>query len=164
MAATACAFLTDEPISRCFIVPTPTIANGIPQTRYSWFVFAKTAFIQWEPTTNQIIFIYAPAHYSEIEFGPYKGNLSQDGSHLVLRSKTGALVAFAYDLSKKQKYPDIPLGSLPGKNGYCGISTTSRYVACFQTTSDGTDTAHIFTIEGTPINIGPSTTVRATAT
>ena len=107
----------------------------------------------WEPITNQINFIYSPENYSKIEFGPYKGNLSQDGTHLVLRAKnaSGELVAFAYDLSKKQKYPDIPLNSLPGKNGYCGISPTSRYVACFQTTSDGTDTAHIFTIEGTPI-------------
>jgi len=63
-------------------------------------------------------------------------------------NSAGARVAFAYDISTKKKYPDIELTNLPGKNGFCSISPSARYIFCYQTLSDGIEVAHVFTLEG----------------
>jgi hypothetical protein len=60
----------------------------------------------------------------------------------------GELVAFAYDISAQRKYPDIKLTNLSGRNGYCTISPSGRYVFCANATLDGTDTAYVFTVDG----------------
>lgn len=107
----------------------------------------------WAPRTNTTTVLYAPADYTELEFGPYKGNVSADGSRLVLRAKnsSGSLVAFAYNLATKTKFPDIAAGALPGSNRSCGISPSGRYIACFQALPDGTEPAYIFTFEGAEV-------------
>jgi hypothetical protein len=107
----------------------------------------------WEPRSNAKATIYAPGDYANIQFGPYKGNPSRDGKRLVIRAtnSAGALIAFAYDISARQKYRDIDLGNLPGKNGHCTISPSGRYVGCFQTTAAGTNEAFFFTIDGDPV-------------
>ena len=120
----------------------------------------------WEPITNQINFIYSPENYSKIEFGPYKGNLSQDGTHLVLRAKnaSGELVAFAYDLSKKQKYPDIPLNSLPGRTDIAAFLQRAVTWLVSKPQAMGQTQPTYSQLRGRRFNIGPSTTGRATAT
>ncbi len=104
----------------------------------------------WMPRTNTNTIAYAPSDYGNLQFGPYKGNPSQDGSRLVVRAtnRAGAQVAFAYDITARKKYPDIPLTTLEGVNGYCGISPSGRYIACFQTMSSGVETAYVFTLDG----------------
>jgi hypothetical protein len=104
----------------------------------------------WAPRTNARTVVYAPKGYTNIQFGPYKGNLSSDGNRLVLRAtnRAGALVAFAYDMEERRKYPDIELAALPGLNDYCGISPSGRYIACLSTRDDGTDVAYILTVDG----------------
>jgi hypothetical protein len=107
----------------------------------------------WAPRSNANEIIYAPRDYTKIQFGPFKGNPSRDGDRLVLRAinSAGALVAFAYDLSARKKYPDINLANLPGDNSYCGISPSGRYIYCSQVTDDGTEVAYIFTAEGVQV-------------
>ncbi|MCU4181744.1 hypothetical protein [Bosea sp. BH3] len=103
----------------------------------------------WAPRADSRSTIYAPAGYTNLQFGPYKGNLSQDGNRLVLRATNaaGALVAFAYDMAERKKYPDIEIATLPGLNDYCGISPSGRYVACLST-KDRIDIASILTVDG----------------
>ncbi len=88
--------------------------------------------------------------YTNPQFGPYKGNPSQDGAKLVVRAKngSGALVAFAYDIARKVKYPDINLSRLDGTNSYCTISPSGRFVFCFQDMPGDTNQSYVFTAEG----------------
>ena len=109
-----------------------------------------TQVYAWAPRTDARTVVYAPEGYTNIQFGPYKGNLSRDGNRLVLRAtnQAGALVAFAYDMVERRKYPDIELAALPGLNDYCGISPSGRYIACLSTRDDRTDVAYILTVDG----------------
>lgn len=107
----------------------------------------------WAPRTDAKTRIYAPPGYTNLQFGPYKGNPSEDGNRLVVRAKSpaGGLVAFAYDIAGKKKYPDIDLGSLEGTNSYCGISASGKYVFCFQEKSDETNESYVFTVGGVQV-------------
>jgi len=111
------------------------------------------ALYTWTPRSNVSTIVYSPSDYKNLQFGPYKGNPSRDGNRLVLRAtdSAGTLVAFAYDLSARKKYPDIDLGSLSGANSYCGISPSGRYIYCFNRTDDGTEVTDIFTVDGAQI-------------
>jgi hypothetical protein len=111
----------------------------------------------WAPRSNVSTAIYVPADYSNLQFGPYKGNPSRDGNRLVVRAtnSAGSLVAFAYDLSARKKYPDINLAALPGTSAYCGISPSGRYIYCFHRTDDGTEATYIFTVDGVQIQHWP---------
>jgi hypothetical protein len=104
----------------------------------------------WAPRSDAKNVLYVPNGYDNLQFGPFKGNPSNDGDRLVVRAtnRSGEPVAFAYDTAAGRKYPDIELATLPGRNGYCTISPSGRYIACFQTAPDGIETASIFTTEG----------------
>ncbi|QCI68406.1 hypothetical protein [Phreatobacter stygius] len=104
----------------------------------------------WEPRTNVDQLLYISNGYRELQFGPYKGNPSRDGRHIVIRAvaEGGGSVAFAYDLVARRKYPDIQLDRLPGRNNSCTISPLGIHVACFQHLLIGIDQAFIFTIDG----------------
>jgi hypothetical protein len=104
----------------------------------------------WNPRSDIRTAVYAFSEYNDLQFGPYKGNPSRDGTRLVVRATNaqGELVAFAYDISAQRKYPDIKLTNLSGRNGYCTISPSGRYVFCANATLDGTDTAYVFTVDG----------------
>ena len=107
----------------------------------------------WAPRSNAFTIIYAPTDYAHLQFGPYKGNPSLDGSRLVVvaSNSAGALVAFAYDLSTLRKHPDIDLGKLRGTNAYCGISPSGRYVYCFHKMDDETEDTYVFTVDGVQV-------------
>jgi hypothetical protein len=104
----------------------------------------------WVPRSNVRTTVYAPADYTNLQFGPYKGNPSRDGSRLVLRAtnSAGALVAFAYDLFSQKKHPDINLSNLSDTNSYCGISPSGRYIYCFDRIDDETEVTYIFNLDG----------------
>lgn len=104
----------------------------------------------WNPSRNAKTTLYRPEGYSKLQLGPFKGNLSFDSNRLVLKAvdRAGVVVAFAYDLATKTKFPDIAVAGLPGKNGYCSISPSGRYVFCPQTLWEGTETAYVFSVEG----------------
>jgi hypothetical protein len=104
----------------------------------------------WAPRTNADELIYETEAYRQLQLGPYKGNPSWDGRRIVLRAltKDGALVAFAYDLVDRHKFPDIPLAQLPGQNNYCGISPLGKHILCAQALFNSTDQAFVFNIMG----------------
>jgi hypothetical protein len=104
----------------------------------------------WAPVTDAKTAIYAPSGYKNFQFGPYKGNPSNDGNRLVVRARTStdSLVAFAYDISGRTKHPDIELAKLVGENGYCSISPSGRYIFCWQVMPDETNAAYVFTVDG----------------
>jgi hypothetical protein len=114
---------------------------------------SSQAIYLWRPRSDETQTIFAPTGYTHLQFGPWKGNPSHDGTRLVVRAKgsAGKLVAYAYDIPARNKYPDIDLSSLPGENGYCGISPSGRYVVCFQRLFDGTEPAFVFGLDGTLI-------------
>lgn len=111
----------------------------------------------WAPVTDQKTPVLVSDDYKELQFGPYKGNPSQDGDRLVIRARNpeGALVAFAYDLKAKIKYPDIDLSKLEGENGYCGISPSGKYIFCWQVMPDESNQAYVFTVDGAMIQHWP---------
>jgi len=106
---------------------------------------------RWAPRNNREEVIFDLEGYRGLQFGPSKGNPSWDGNRIAVRAMTqqGGLVAFAVDLSIRQKFPDIDLARLPGKNSYCGISPLGRYIFCQQV--DLTDQAFVLDIDGSLI-------------
>ncbi len=106
---------------------------------------AGNKIYRWNPRTDRKTVVYVSAGYRRLQFGPYKGNLSRDGSELVVRAvdRHGGLVAFAYDLEAGRKYPDIHLNRLDGRNGFCSISPSGLYILCAQTLPDGTEQAYV---------------------
>jgi hypothetical protein len=104
----------------------------------------------WAPVSDVKTEVFVSSDYKELQFGPYKGNPSQDGDRLVVRARNGEgeRVAFAYDISARAKHPDIDLSKLVGENGYCGISPSGRYIFCWQVMPDETNQAYVFTVDG----------------
>jgi hypothetical protein len=104
----------------------------------------------WNSRLDVSTAVYTFDGYQNLQFGPYKGNPSRDGTMLVVRatSREGTFVAFAYDMSIQRKYPDIDLTKLSDRNGYCTISPSRRYVFCANEMFDGTDIAYVFTTDG----------------
>lgn len=104
----------------------------------------------WAPRTNVERVVYTADHLHDLQFGPYKGNPSRDGRRIVVRaaSESGGLVAFAYDLTTDRKFPEIPLGGLPGRNNACSISPLGLHVYCLQSLPDETNQSFVFTVEG----------------
>lgn len=111
----------------------------------------------WHPRSNERTLLYAPGGYGNLLFGPGKNNLSRDGHRLVVRARdrSGAEVAFAYDIEAAKKYPDIPLARLSGSNSYCTISPTGQYVFCYQKMPDGTYTSYVLTVDGEQVQHWP---------
>ena len=111
---------------------------------------APTAIYAWRPRSDERMPLATPEGYARLEFGPYKGNLSRDGTRLVLRGldPRGKSVAFAYDLPTRLKHRDIPLSELVGTNGYCGISPTGKFIFCMQGMPRDRNAAYVFTLEG----------------
>ncbi|MFB9270013.1 hypothetical protein ACFFWD_43990 [Bradyrhizobium erythrophlei] len=105
---------------------------------------------RWAPRTNAEDVVFELREYRELQFGPYKGNPSWDGHRIAVRAtrQDGPLVAFAVDLSTRQKFPDIDLARIPGKNSYCGISPLGGSIFCQQALADQTDQAFIFAVDG----------------
>lgn len=118
---------------------------------------SSRAIYTWAPRSDSKTFIFAGAGYRNLQFGPYKGNPSRDGKKLVVRAVTdsGQLVAFAYDISTKTKYRDIPLTDLPGSNGYCSISPSGRYIFCTQKLPGEIDEGYVFTVDGVELQHWP---------
>lgn len=104
----------------------------------------------WRPAANSWTQVFDRGRYRRLEFGPYKGNPSDDGNRIALRAldADGRPVAFALDVSPVVKHADIALTALDGVNRHVAISASGRYVYIAQTSGDGRETAYVFTIDG----------------
>lgn len=108
------------------------------------------AIYTWAPRSDTKTIVFVGDDYRDLRFGPNKGNPSRDGSRLVVRAttKSGTLIAFAFDISTKTRFADIRLTDLPGINGYCSISPSGRYIFCSQKLSGGIEEGYVFTVDG----------------
>lgn len=104
----------------------------------------------WRPRANTWRTLYEPSARSRLEFGPYKGNISEDGRRIAVRAiDSGAgLVAFVLELDSGRPLPAFSLGSLEGTNQHVLISASGRYVIVAQRTEDGHEPTYVFTSEG----------------
>jgi Tol biopolymer transport system component len=88
-------------------------------------------FGTWNPQTGQATVIQDfGSQYSELTFGPWKGNFSSFGEFVVLTGeKSGRLVAFAFDVGTGHKFPDIePAGDFSSAS----ISPLGKHISfCF---------------------------------
>ncbi len=76
----------------------------------STMVYAHDAEIgYWNVRTNAVTPVRDFTGYTNLKFGPWKGNFSLDGRLVTLsgNSPTGAAVFFAYNIATNTKYPDI---------------------------------------------------------
>lgn len=104
----------------------------------------------WAPRTDREEIQFASNDYAGLQFGPYKGNPSLDGTRIAVRAtrKDGRQVVFAFDLKLRRKFTDIDLGQIAGTNNACSISPLGTSILCFQTLADGIEQAFIFTVDG----------------
>ncbi|UCI16770.1 hypothetical protein FJ970_16505 [Mesorhizobium sp. B2-1-8] len=121
-----------------------------PQEPSQMICVQGRAISRWTPRTNREEVIFHATNYSNLQFGPNKGNPSRDGNRIVVRAvrADGKMVAFAYDLKQQRKFQDIDLAQLAGANRACSISPLGTNVLCFQNLEDGTDQIMIFSVDG----------------
>ena len=95
--------------------------NNSPGTEVRWhakwpavMVFVKDNQIGlWNVQKDETQIIETFADYSDFHIGPWEGNLSLDSRVIVVNAqKAGERVAFAYDLEKKQKWPNLALSGM----------------------------------------------------
>ena len=103
----------------------------------------------WNPVTDELVVLATFPGYSEFQFP--KGNPSDDGNRIAVHAKdpSGACVAFAYDLSTRQKFPDIRLTTC---KSYVTISPSGDYILVHY--RDGTDSSQIYDVSGR--KVGPT--------
>ncbi len=78
----------------------------------------------WEDTIQTLA---ALEGYSEFRIGPGEGNLSRDGRMIVVDGKReDDRIAFAYDLERRQKYPDLVLNEV--RIDWVSISASGKYI------------------------------------
>lgn len=81
----------------------------------------------WNVRQNTTQTIATFPGYSDFHIGPWEGNLSQDGSRIVLvGEKQEKPVAFAYDLTTNHKYSDLFLNDL--KADWVSIAASGKYI------------------------------------
>ncbi|MER8966773.1 hypothetical protein NKI25_13760 [Mesorhizobium sp. M0808] len=104
----------------------------------------------WAPRTNHEEVLFVSTDSSNLQFGPYKGNPSRDGSRIAVRAvrRDGKAVVFAYDLKQRRKFPEINLAQLVGANGACSISPLGVNILCIQNLKDDTEQTFIFSVDG----------------
>ena len=79
-------------------------------TNPNTMVYAHDAEIgYWNVRTNAVTPVRDFTGYTNLKFGPWKGNFSLDGTLVTLSGNgpTGAPVFFAYNIATNAKYPDI---------------------------------------------------------
>jgi hypothetical protein len=107
------------------------------------------AIFTWQPRQDRRLTIASFPGYEDLGFGPYKGNPSNDGRRVAVRAThDGRMVAFAFDLRDRKKFPDIDLTRIPGTNNACTISPLGGNILCFQDQDDDTEQTYIFAVDG----------------
>lgn len=108
---------------------------------------ADSAVGEWNVLAKTTKVIGSFPGYKDLHIGPYEGNLSHDGSHIALYglAPNGKAVAFAYDLAKQAKDPDIPLEGVAVD--WVSISPLGTYVVV----NGWNDETQVYTRTGVPV-------------
>ncbi len=109
----------------------------------------------WNVRTGEKTVIGSFPGYSNLRLGPWEGNISADGSLLVVEARKGSYkVAFSYDMVKKLKYPDLDLNGV-GVD-WVSISALGRFVVLNRQEKEGSefdDTTQVYDLQGS--KVGP---------
>ncbi|RUX32503.1 hypothetical protein EOA23_08750 [Mesorhizobium sp. M2A.F.Ca.ET.042.01.1.1] len=102
----------------------------------------------WAPRTNRKQVLFVSTDGSILQFGPYKGNPSRDGSRIAVRAvrQDGTMVVFAFDLLQRRKFAEIDLAQIEGSNGACSISPLGINIVCIQ--KGDVEHTFIFSVDG----------------
>ncbi len=102
----------------------------------------------WNVRQNTTQTIATFPDYSDCYIGPWEGNLSQDGSRVVLVGKKQEKpVAFAYDLIAKRQYPDLSLNGLT--LDWASVSASGKYIVVNgQINGKNGDQTQVYDLEG----------------
>ena len=130
-------FLDGNTYELLFLSKAPSSEHRWHPTDPDLQIFVKKNQIgTWNVRSQKINIIGRIKGYKNLKFGPYKGIPSRDGTRIAVlgKDKNGLLVAFAYDLATKQKYPDINLHEL--NISWVSISPLGEYILVHEKTSD----------------------------
>jgi len=106
----------------------------------------------WNVRTGQVTVAGTFEGYSLLKFGPGEGNPSRDGARLaVLAQRGGKQVAFAYDLVRRHKWPDIDLDGV--EVDWVSVSALGTYVVLNGVIDGGRDRTQVYDLEGR--KVGP---------
>lgn len=130
--------------------------NSCPGDEIRWhptkadiMVFVKNNVLgYWNVRTDEKEILQTFDTYSEFLIGPWEGNLSLDGTKIALFGKKGSKkVAFAYDIEKKKKYPDLDLNGVTVD--WASVSASGKYIIVNGNFSgkDG-DESQVYTLTG----------------
>ena len=109
--------------------------NKLPGTEMRWhpkqadlmFYVNDNEIGLWNVRTDKKEIIKVFEGYSGLSIGPWEGNLSKDGSRVVLVGTSGKQkVAFAYDIDADKKYKDLILTE--GKVDWVSISYSGKFI------------------------------------
>lgn len=106
---------------------------------------AGNAIGYWNPVTNERQEITRFEGIKEAYFGPWEGNISDDGRHVVIQS--GDKV-FAYNLVEDIRYPDIDWEPEGKVLDFATISPLGNYVVVTAVVGDNPYYTRIYTKEG----------------
>ncbi len=116
-------------------------------------IYIKDNYVKsWNIHNDSITTLSTFSGYKSCYFGPWEGNLSDDGNWAGIyatRSSDNKKVGFAVDLGNKIKYPDIDLTGMTVD--WISISSTGQYLVLFGTISGGDDQTQVYDINGNKI-------------
>jgi hypothetical protein len=147
---------TYEVLSTSNIIPSGGNASRWHTTDPSIrIILTNNSFNSWNFHTGEVNQLMTWTGYSNTQWGPYTGNLSDDGSMaavLATRNSDNKLVGFAVDMVNDIKYPDIDFSSIPNID-YISISPLGNYILVNANFGTGSDRTKIFDLEGN--QVGP---------
>jgi len=97
----------------------------------------------WDVRKNTTQIIATFPGYAEFKIGPHEGNLSHDGKLIVIDGKRGQdRIAFAYDIGRKQKHPDLVLNDV--MVDWVSISASGKFIVLNGEIDGGDDQTQIY--------------------
>ncbi len=114
----------------------PRFGRKEPGTETRWhpkepgiMVYVKDNVLgYWDVGKDTTKTVAAFPGYAEFHIGPWEGNLSQDGSRIVIEGRKGKdHIGFAYDLKAGHKYADLILNDVAAVD-WIAISASGNYI------------------------------------
>ncbi len=116
-------------------------------------IFVRDNYIKsWNVSNDSLKMIISLAGYKNCYFGPWEGNLSNDGRWVGVygtRSWDSKKVGFAVDLENEIKYPDIDLSGITVD--WISISPLGTYLVLHGTINGGDDQTQIYDLQASKI-------------
>ena len=138
--------------------------NSVPGAETRWhpkmpdiMVYVKNNVIgYWNVRKDKAWPVASFEGYSELQIGLGEGNLSLDGTMIVVDGRKGRdRIAFAYDLESKRKYPDLVLNNVEWID-WISISASGRYIVLHgkidgNNHRNGGDQTQVYALDGNKV-------------